>query len=442
MRRFSTVSLRAANKTVFVDGVRTPFLMNNTAFTNYIAQDLGRFALKGLLTKTALDPKEVEYICMGTVIQEVRTSNIARESALGAGFPDAIPSHTVTMACISACQAVTTVASMINSGQIDTAIAGGAETMSDVPIRFSKEMRKRFIASMKYKKPLDWLKFFKGFKLSYLAPEAPAIAEFSTGEVMGHSSDRLAARFGVSRSDQDAFAYKSHMSAAKATKEGLLLPEIFAVDGIQADNGIRGDATLEKLASLKPAFIKPHGTHTAANSSFLTDGGSAALLMSEAKALASGYTPKSRLVDWIYVSQDPREELLLGPAYAVTRLLNRNGLSATDVDVWEIHEAFAGQVLANLAAMESSKFFEESVKLGSGSKVGAIPPERINAWGGSLAIGHPFGATGTRLLTTSSNRLCKEGGRFALMTACAAGGQAHAMLIERYDGRPSVVQRK
>jgi len=255
-----------------------------------------------------------------------------------------VPAHTVTMACISSNAAATTAASQINSGQIEAAVVGGAETMSDVPIRFSREMRKRMLKMQKFKGLPDVLKFFKGFKLSYLAPEAPAIAEFSTGEVMGHSSDRLASRWGVTREEQDDLAFRSHQLAAKAHKEGLLKEEIVPVNGHSVDNGIKGDNPREKYASLKSAFVKPHGTHTAANSSFLTDGASAALLMSEARALKDGFAPKTRLADWIFVGADPKEELLLGPAYAVTRLLARNGLKLKDVDVIELHEAFAGQV--------------------------------------------------------------------------------------------------
>jgi acetyl-CoA acetyltransferase family protein len=262
---------------------------------------------------------------------------------LGAGIPNHVPAHTVTMACISSCQAATTAASMINSGQIEVALVGGAETMSDVPIRFHKEMRQRLIKLSKYKGPKDLLSFFKGFKLAYLAPEAPAIAEFSTGEVMGHSSDRLAARWGATREEQDDFAFRSHMLAAKAHSEGLLKDEITPVDGNTFDNGIKQNPR-EKYSSLKPAFVKPHGTHTAANSSFLSDGASAALIMSEDRALREGLTPKSWLADWMYVSQDPRDEMLLGPAYGIARLLHKNKLTVKDIDVFEIHEAFAGQV--------------------------------------------------------------------------------------------------
>lgn len=192
---------------------------------------------------------------------------------------------------------------MILSGQADTIIAGGAETMSDVPIRFQKDMRKKLIEASKYKNMKDWLKFFKGLKLKMFAPEAPAIAEFSSGEVMGHSSDRLAARFGITREQQDDFAYRSHQNAAKAHSDGLLQGEIVPVNGHTFDNGIRGDQTRERLSELKPAFVKPHGTHTPANSSYLTDGASACLLMREDKALSMGYTPKAVLKDWVFVSQ-------------------------------------------------------------------------------------------------------------------------------------------
>lgn len=222
---------------------------------------------------------------------------------LSAGFPLSVPAHTVTMACISSSQAVSSASALINSGQIESAVVGGAETMSDVPIRFSREMRKRMLKMTKFKGPQDILKFFKGFKLSYLAPEAPAIAEFSTGEVMGHSSDRLASKWNVSRQEQDDLAFRSHQLAAKAHKEGLLKEEITPVMGNTFDNGIKGDNPREKYSTLKSAFVKPHGTHTAANSSFLTDGASAALLMSEEKALKEGFAPKARIVDSIFVSQ-------------------------------------------------------------------------------------------------------------------------------------------
>lgn len=401
-------------------------MLSGTAYNNMMAQELGRAAIKGLLTRTAIEPEKLDYIAFGTVIQEVRTSNLARECALGAGVPNSVPAHTVTMACISANQAVSTVAALINSGQASAAIAGGAETMSDVPIRFSREVRKRLIKASKAKSVGDYLPLLSGLKLAHLAPEAPAIAEFSTGEVMGHSSDRLASTWGVSREEQDDFAHRSHALAAKAHRDGLLKDEITPVGAHATDNGVK-EAAREKLSTLKPAFVKPHGTHTAANSSFLTDGASAALIMSEERARADGFAPRARLLDWMFVAQDPKDELLLGPAYAASRLLARAGLRMSDVAVIEMHEAFAGQVLANMRAMDSDAF---ATRAGVAAKVGAPPLERMNTLGGSLSLGHPFGATGTRLLTTASNRLKREGGEFALIAACAAGGLGHAMLLQ------------
>jgi acetyl-CoA acetyltransferase family protein len=307
--------------------------------------------------------------------------------------------------------------------------------MSDVPIRFSKPLRAKLIAAQKFKGLKDVPKFLKGLKLKHLAPEAPAIAEFSTGEVMGHSSDRLAAAWGVSREEQDDLAFRSHQNAARAHREGLLKGEIVAVGGDALDNGVKGDNPREKYATLKPAFIKPHGTHTAANASFLTDGGSACLLMSEERALADGYTPKAVLRDWAFVSQDPRDELLMGPAYAAYKLFARNGLRLSDVDVFELHEAFAGQVLANLRAMDSDAF--ATGKAGAKAKLGVLPIDKMNTLGGSLSLGHPFGATGTRLVTTAANRLKREGGRLAFVAACAAGGLGHGMLLEAWTPKPT-----
>ena len=424
----------AAKRVVVVDGVRLPFQRSNGAYEDEMAYDLGRDAIKGLLTKTALDPKSIDYLLMGTVIQEVRTSNLARECALGAGVPNTVASHTVTQACISANQAICTGAEKILAGRADIVVAGGAETFSDVPIRFSRPMRKKLLAANKVmrKGPAAVAKVvLDGLKPGHLAPEAPAIANFATGEVMGHNSDRLAARFGVSRSDQDEFAVRSHLNAAAAHADGFYDDEIVAHGGSTEERGIQTDASIESFSAKKPAFIKPHGTHTAANSSFLTDGAAACLLMSEEKALALGYAPRAVLKEWTFVAVDPFEDLLLGPAYAAAKVLGDAGLSMSDLDVVELHEAFAGQVLANIAAMGSDQFGRE--QLGLQGKLGDVPMEKLNTRGGSLSIGHPFGATGARLTTTAANRLHAEDGRFALIAACADSGLGHACLLERYE---------
>jgi len=351
-----------------------------------------------------------------------------------AGFPLGIPAHTVTMACISGNQAITTAYHAIKAGTMDVAIAGGTETMSDVPIRFSRPLRKRMLASRKVKNTLGYFQLLAGLKPGDFAPEAPAVAEFSTGEVMGYSCDRLATAFGVTRKEQDEFALRSHTLAEKAFKDGHF-SDIIPVkkpgkdEYIDSDNGVRV-STLEKLASLKPAFVKPYGTVTAANSSFLTDGAAVVLIMAEEKAKALGLKPKAYLREHIYVSQDPKDQLLLGPAYATPRLLEKAGLTMQDISVFEFHEAFAGQIIANLKALDSDWFAKNY--MGRQQKFGAIPLDKFNLWGGSLSIGHPFGATGARLVNTAANRLQKEGGQFALVAACAAGGQGHAIIIEKY----------
>lgn len=421
---------------VLVDGIRTPFLKSGTDYNDLMAYDLGRYAIQGLLARNNLDPKTIDRVIMGNVIQEVRTSNIARECALGAGIPDSVPAFTVALACISSNQAIASGVDLIRSGQAKIILAGGTETMSDIPVRFKKKFRQKVLAARKYKSPLDFLKFLKGLRPKDLLPELPAIAEFSTGETMGKSADRMAARFGVSRSDQDEYAMRSHHMAAKATQNGLLNDELFPVkvppkfDVVKTDNGFRVDTSMEKLSKLRPAFIKPHGTITAGNSSFLTDGASACFVMEEQTALDLGLQPKAYLREYNFVSQDPKEELLLGPAYATPKVLDQMGLTLDDIDVFELHEAFSGQVLAVLAALDSDNFAKKS--LGRDSKVGLIPMDKLNTMGGSLSLGHPFGATGVRLVTTAANRLYHEDGKYALVTACAAGGQGHAIILERY----------
>ncbi|XP_069571601.1 trifunctional enzyme subunit beta, mitochondrial [Brachyistius frenatus] len=428
-----TLARPGVKNIVLVEGVRTPFLLSGTTYADLMPHDLARAALQGLLSRTGLSKDAVEYIIYGTVIQEVKTSNVAREAALGAGFSDKIPAHTVTMACISSNQAMTTGVGMIAAGQCDSIVAGGVEFMSDVPIRHSRKMRKIMLSLNKAKSLGQRLSLIGGIRMAHLAPELPAVAEFSTAETMGHSADRLAAAFGVSRVEQDEFALRSHSLAKKAQDDGLLRDVIaFKVPGrdiVSKDNGIR-PSSMEQLAKLKAAFIKPHGTVTAANSSFLTDGASAVLIMSEEKALAMGFKPKAYLRDFVYVSQDPKDQLLLGPAYSTPKVLERAGLSVSDIDVFEFHEAFAGQIMANMKALDSDWFAQ--TYMGRKSKVGAPSMDKFNLWGGSLSLGHPFGATGCRLVTTVAHRLQKEGGQYGLVAACAAGGLGHAMVIEAY----------
>ncbi len=421
---------------VIVDGGRIPFQRSGTGYKKLMAYDLGRMAIEGLIGRSAITGDMIDRVIMGTVIQEVNTSNVARESALGAGIPNSVPAHTVTQACISSNQAISSAVDLIRSGQSKIILAGGTETMSDIPIRFRKKFRQKLLDARKYKSLSDYLGFFKGLRPSDLLPDIPSISEFSTGETMGESCDRMAAHFGISREEQDQYALRSHQLAAKATNEGWLDPELLPAsvppdfDTVTRDNGFREDTSMEKLEKLNPAFIKPHGTITAGNSSFLTDGASASLVMEKETALKHGLRPKAYLRAYTYVAQDPEDELLLGPAYATPKVLDAMGLELSDIDVFEFHEAFAGQILTVLKALNSDKFARD--KLGRDQKVGDIPMDKFNCWGGSLSLGHPFGATGTRLVTTAANRLHHEDGELALVTACAAGGQGHAIILERF----------
>lgn len=426
-----------SKKIVVIDGCRTPFLRSGTDYMDLMSYQLGQFAIKGLLHKTGIDPKIVDYVVMGTTIQNVKTGNVARECAVTAGIPQTTPCHTVTMACISANQAIVSGANIIQSGQADVVIAGGTDSCSDAPILFNRPMRKKLFKAQKLKTLGDKLKFVLGLRPKDFVPEAPAIAEFLTNKTMGLDCDILAARYGVKREEQDEFAARSHQLTAKAFESGILSDEVIPVElppsfkKITKDNGYRGDTTVEKISRLKPAFVKNGGTITAANASFLTDGAACVLITTEEKAKELGLKPKSSIYAYNFVAQDMDKELLLGPTYATSKILKQTGLSLDDIDVFEFHEAFAGQILTNFKCMASDEFAKE--KLGREKAIGQIPMDKFNLWGGSLSIGHPFGATGARLVTTASNRLHKEHGKYALITACAAGGHGHAMILEKYE---------
>jgi len=428
------VKVQKGRGAAIVDGSRTPFLRSNGAYRTQMSHDLGRYAVSGLLSKTGLDPEVVDQLIYGTVVQDPRTSNLAREVSLGAGIPQSVPSFTTTLACISANVAATTATDAIRAGQIDTAIVGGAESFSDPPIRLSKKLRQALVKMQKAKGPADYLNIMKHLGPKDLVPDIPSAAEFSTGLTMGQSCERMAKNFGITREQGDAFAVRSHQLAAQAWEDGLLDDEVAAVqlppnfDAIEQDDGPRGDSTMEGVAKLRPAFDKAFGTITAASSSFLTDGASAVLLMSEDRADELGYEKKAIIKDYVYTASDPLDELLLGPALSIPKLLDRAGLSVDDIDVWEIHEAFAAQMVANLECMKSDIFAKE--RFGKDKAYGEIPDEKLNIWGGSLSLGHPFGATGGRLLTTAARRLQMFNQRYAVIAGCAAGGQGSAILLE------------
>ena len=424
-------------KIVLIDGCRTPFLRSETEFLNTMTYELGQLAIKGLISKTGIDPKIVDSVVMGCVIHTLKTSNLAREAALTAGISNKTPCHTVTQACISANRAIVAAIGELATGQAEVVIAGGADSASETPIGYKKHMRTKLMKGKKIRSTGDMIKFALGFKLKDFLPEIPDISEFTTKRTMGQDCDIMVAKHKVGRIEQDEFAKRSHDLAEEAWKNGFHEKEVIPVEiepdfkMIKRDNGIRSGTPIEKLAKLKPAFDRKHGTLTAANSSFLTDGSAVCLLMTESKAKELGLTPKAEIVDYCFTGQRLEDELLLGPAYAMSKVLDKAGLNLDDIDVFEIHEAFAGQVLTNIKCLANEHFCK--TELNKEKPVGQIDMTKVNNWGGSLSIGHPFGATGARLLTTSANRLIEENGKYAMLSACAAGAHGHAMIIKKYE---------
>jgi acetyl-CoA acyltransferase len=423
-------------RVAIVDGCRTPFIKSGTLFKDLPSYALGTVAVVELLNRTELEPREVDEIVFGTVIPTIKTSNIAREVCLDAGLPRNVPAYTVARACASANQAITNAAEAIMVGRGETVIAGGAESLSDPPILFSPRMRQAFVEASKAKTLGEKFKAFRGIGLRDLAPDAPAIAERVTGLTMGESAEKMAKENGITREAQDAFAYRSHNRAAEATDDGRLTREIVHTflppdfsTVVTSDNGIRRDTSLEALAKLPPVFDRKYGSVTAGNSSPLTDGASALLLMSEEKAKALGYKPLGYLRSYAYAALSPWDQLLMGPAYATPVALDRAGLTLKDIDVIDMHEAFAAQVLSTIQAFESRAFARE--KLGREEPLGEVDMEKVNVCGGSIAIGHPFGATGGRMTITILNELKRRGGHFGLITVCAAGAMGVAMVVER-----------
>jgi len=420
-------------RVAIVEGCRTPFAKSGTAFKDLSAVELGKVAVRELISRTNLDVKEIDHLVYGTVVQSVQEPNIAREVLLGSGIPPTVPAFTVGRACASSNQAITSAADHIALGLADVAIAGGAESLTDVPILFSDQMRDALVKASKARSVGERVKAFAGIRPQHLAPITPAIAEPTTGLTMGESAELMAQENGISREEQDRWALRSHQLAWKATEDGRLTREIAPVyvdgEAITRDNGIRSDTSLEKLSQLRPAFDRKFGTVTAGNASPLTDGASAVLVMSEEKAKALGYEPLGYIRSYAYAALAPDDQLLQGPVFATPVALERAGLSMKDIALMDIHEAFAAQVLSNLQWLQSKKIAQE--RLGLSEAVGVPDEARINVMGGSIAVGHPFGATGGRITVTLLNELKRRGEQFGLLTVCAAGAMGIAMVVER-----------
>jgi acetyl-CoA acyltransferase len=422
------------HRVAIVAGVRTPFAKSGTTLKSLSAIELGKRCVAELLQRSEIDGALVEAIVYGTVVPSVLAPNIAREVSLMPMLPKGVQSFTVSRACASANQAITDAADQIALGYADVIVAGGAESLSNVPILHSRGMSDALVAASKAKTFGGRVRALAKVRPRDLVPITPAIAEPSTGESMGESAEKMAKINHIPREEQDQFALRSHRLAAAGTQDGRLTAEIAPLfvppkfDAMTIDNGVRPDSTIEALAALKPVFDRKYGTVTAGNSSPLTDGASAVLLMSEERAKSLGYTPLAYIRSYSYSALDPGEQLLMGPVLAAPVALQRAGLTLQHMDLIEMHEAFAAQVLCNLKGFLSKEWAERA---GFSQPVGEVDRAKLNVMGGSISIGHPFGATGGRILTTLCNELARRDGQFGLMTVCAAGGMGHAMVIER-----------
>ncbi|MGH7628102.1 MAG: acetyl-CoA C-acyltransferase [Gemmatimonadales bacterium] len=422
-------------RVAIVAGVRTPFAKSGTIFRDIPAVALARHAARELLYRTEIDGREIDEVIFSQVVASVLTPNVAREVSLLPQLPPSVPAYTINRACASAAQAIHNAADQITLGHADVVLAGGVESLSDIPILHSRRFSRILVDASKAKSVGARVATFGRTRPRDLVPVTPAIAEPSTGESMGQSAEKMAKDNGIAREAQDRFALMSHQRAAAGTSDGRLVSEIVpwfggpAMDEVSiSDNGIRPDATLDQLAKLRPVFDRKYGSVTAGNASPLTDGAAVVLLMAEEKARALGYEPLAFVRSYAVAAVDPGWQLLMGPALAVPKALERAGIPWSELGLFEIHEAFAAQVLSNAQAWASKAWAD---RLGLPGPLGEVDWERANVMGGSIAIGHPFAATGARLVTTLANEMRRRDAEFGLVSICAQGGMGYAMVLER-----------
>ncbi len=408
-------------RAVIVGGSRTPFVKAGTAFAQLDVLELATAATTEALAHAELSPEDVDEVVYGNVSRPVAYHNLAREIVLSLSLPARIPAFTVGMACASACVAITSAADHIVGGGAGVVLAGGAESLTNVPLTLQPKLARALVGAAQAKSTAGKMRSLADVRMSDIAPVAPGIRETSTGLTMGESAERMAAINAIPREEQDRWAHRSHALAAKAWDDGRLAREVspFYNNGtaVTHDGHIRRDTTLEKLATLPPVFDRAHGTITAGNASPLTDGAATVVLASEERAAQLGLRPLAVLRSYAYAAVDPNGQLLIAPAYAIPIALKRAGIGLGDVDLFEMHEAFAAQVLSTLKVMEENG-------------VGRIPQDRLNVAGGSIALGHPFGATGARVVLTLANEMRRRGARYGLASVCAAGGNGCAIVLE------------
>lgn len=434
MARQQKLTTHNNERIAVVSGLRTPFAKQATAFHGVSALDMGKMVVNEMMIRTGVDPKVIDQVVYGQVVQMPSAPNIAREIVLGTGMDIGTDAYSVTRACATSFQSVANVVESIMAGNVDVGIAGGADSSSVVPIVASKKFARALIDLSKTKTLMQRLNIFKKLSLKDIMPVPPAVAEYSTGLSMGQTAEQMAKTHGITRQAQDELAHRSHTLATKAWQSGILADEVMTAypepykTHIDIDNNVRTNSTLEGYAKLRPVFDRKHGTVTAANATPLTDGASAVMLMREGRAKELGLTPLGFIKSFAFTAIDVYDDMLMGPSYATPLALDRAGMVLGDLDLIEMHEAFAAQTLANMKMWSSDLFAQRH--LNRDKAIGEIDMDKFNVNGGSLAYGHPFAATGTRLITQTINELRRRGGGVGLTTACAAGGLGAAMIVE------------
>lgn len=435
--RASRQQLRGpGGRVAIVAACRTPFARAGGELRTLDVVDLAGIAAAEVVARAGIDPREIDGSIFGVVVAALDAPNLGREALFRAGLPDEIPGTTVNLACASANRALTSGAESILRGDAEVVLVGGAESLSNVPLAFPRSGAEKFVALSRARSLGQRLRALSRFRPRDFVPVPPAIAERTTGKSMGEAAEAMAKANDISRRAQDEIAWLSHQRAAAAQAAGRFDEQIVPVfappafkEAVVRDNGVRGESSLAALAALRPVFDRRHGTITAGNASPITDGGGALLLMSERRARALGRAPLGYLRSWAYAATDPHRQLLQGPAYAAPMALERAGLRLGEIDLVEMHEAFAAQVLSNMKAFASARFARE--ELGRSAPIGVVDLDRWNVNGGSIALGHPFGATGVRVTMQLLHELALRSLQFGLITVCAAGGHGFAMVVER-----------
>lgn len=424
----------SGERIAIVAGLRTPFAKQATAFHGVPAVDLGKIVVNELLNKHDVDPKIIDQLVFGQVVQMPEAPNIAREIVLGTGMSKHTDAYSVSRACATSFQSTVNVAESIMAGIVDVGVAGGADSSSVAPIGVSKKFARTLLDLSKARTFGAKVSLIRQLRLKDILPVPPAVAEYSTGLSMGQTAEQMAKTHGITREAQDELAHRSHTLATKNWNEGKLAGEVMTAHSepyksfIERDNCFRENSELASYAKLRPVFDRKHGTVTAANSTPLTDGASAVLMMREGRAKELGYKPLGYIRSYAFAAIDVWEDMLMGPSFASPLALKRAGMELADLDLIEMHEAFAAQALANVKMFGSNKFAQ--THLGRDKAIGEIDMDKFNVMGGSLAYGHPFAATGTRLIVQTLNELNRRGGGTGLTTACAAGGLGAAMIVE------------